>query len=86
MAGSTNHQAVISEPASERTPLLKSHDQEAAQNGTTADSVSQPEELNDPMPDQMSTARLAVILGSAWFGVFLNAVGELHAHFNVDRL
>lgn len=54
--------------ADERTPLL---------NGSSPDPEQPRDSASDDVPEveELSTARLTVILGSAWFGVFLNALG-----------
>ena len=66
--------------ATERTPLLKDQPDHAAgspseQDEGTVQDVRNDQETSGPIPEEVSTARLAIILGSTWFGIFLAALG-----------
>lgn len=57
--------------ADEQTPLLRE------QSGANGNAVGQADSSEDqPVEEEPSTAKLAIILGSCWVGVFLAAMGQ----------
>ena len=62
--------------STERTPLLKSNGQEELPPSGTGSGVlpSDQEDETTVLADEVSFAKLAMIMGTAWFGVFLGAI------------
>jgi len=69
---------------SERTPLLKSNGGPvSSQDGQAAEQDAS--QSDTPLAEEPSTLKLAIILGSVWIGVFLNALGMLAALSSSER-
>lgn len=73
--------------ANEHTPLLKDQPSQVAHGpiepaeGTVED-ASHGQNGGVPLAEEPSTAKLVVILGSTYFGIFLAALGRSIAHVN----
>lgn len=69
--------------STEQTPLLREVAPEPESNGAPPTSATAPEaEDSVPLPDQLSSTKLTITLGACWFGVFLNALGEIQPNVN----